>query len=33
MDELIKHFLQEGTENLDRLDHDFARPEKEPSNR
>lgn len=32
MDELIKDFLQESTENLDRLDQDFVKLENEPEN-
>lgn len=32
MDELIKDFLQESTENLDRLDQDFVKLESEPDN-
>jgi two-component system chemotaxis sensor kinase CheA len=32
MDELIKDFLQESGENLDRLDPDFVKLEKEPGN-
>lgn len=32
MDELIKDFLQESGENLDRLDQEFVKLEKEPSN-
>jgi two-component system, chemotaxis family, sensor kinase CheA len=33
MDDLIKDFLQESTENLDRLDQDFVKLEHEPGNR
>jgi two-component system chemotaxis sensor kinase CheA len=32
MDELTKDFLQESNENLDRLDKDFVKLEKEPDN-
>ncbi|MGB7731232.1 MAG: chemotaxis protein CheA [Candidatus Acidiferrum sp.] len=32
MDELTKEFLQESTENLDRLDQDFVKLENEPEN-
>ncbi|HTQ95702.1 MAG TPA: Hpt domain-containing protein, partial [Candidatus Acidoferrum sp.] len=32
MDELIKDFLQESTENLDRLDQEFVKLESEPEN-
>jgi two-component system chemotaxis sensor kinase CheA len=32
MDELINDFLQESGENLDRLDQDFVKLEKEPGN-
>jgi HPt (histidine-containing phosphotransfer) domain-containing protein len=32
MDDLTKEFLQESSENLDRLDQDFVKWEKEPSN-
>jgi two-component system chemotaxis sensor kinase CheA len=32
MDDLIKDFLQESTENLDRLDQDFVKLESEPDN-
>src|ERR1700690_1235150 len=32
MDELIKDFLQESEENLDRLDQEFVKLEKEPNN-
>jgi two-component system, chemotaxis family, sensor kinase CheA len=32
MDDLIKDFLQESTENLDRLDQDFVKLESEPEN-
>jgi two-component system, chemotaxis family, sensor kinase CheA len=32
VDELIKDFLQESTENLDRLDQDFVKLESEPEN-
>lgn len=32
MDELIKDFLQESTENLDRLDQEFVKLENEPQN-
>lgn len=33
MDDLIKDFLQESTENLDRLDQDFVKLESDPQNR
>jgi chemotaxis protein histidine kinase CheA len=32
MDDLTREFLQESTENLDRLDQDFVKWEREPSN-
>ncbi len=32
MDELIKEFVQESTENLDRLDQDFVKLESDPNN-
>jgi len=32
MDDLIKEFVQESTENLDRLDQDFVKLENEPKN-
>lgn len=33
MDEIVKEFLQESRENLDRLDHEFVQLEAEPANR
>lgn len=33
MDDLIKEFIQESSENLDRLDQDFVKLESDPSNR
>ena len=32
MDELIKEFVQESSENLDRLDQDFVKLESDPGN-
>jgi two-component system chemotaxis sensor kinase CheA len=32
MDEIIKEFVQESTENLDRLDQDFVKLESDPGN-
>src|SRR5215470_10531499 len=32
MDELIKDFIQESTDNLDRLDQDFVKLESDPAN-
>ena len=32
MDELVKEFVQEGSENLDRLDQDFVKLESDPEN-